>query len=49
MEEELTKIARDSDRNRTHVHEMHHVGHWLHAEDPKGVAALMLPYILKLR
>jgi len=34
--------------SRFHVHEMPHVGHWLHAQDPVGVANLLAPHILKL-
>jgi pimeloyl-ACP methyl ester carboxylesterase len=33
--------------SRFYVHEMKKVGHWLHSEDPKGVANLLLPHILK--
>jgi pimeloyl-ACP methyl ester carboxylesterase len=46
LEQELKKNGSES--SRFHVHELPNVGHWLHAEDPKAVANLLAPYILKL-
>jgi pimeloyl-ACP methyl ester carboxylesterase len=49
MADTLHELEQKLDKNsRFRVHEMMHVGHWLHAEDPKGVASLMAPYMLKL-
>ena len=47
MAQKLDHVAAESDGHRTVVHEMGHVGHWMHAQDPKGLAALMTPHILR--
>ena len=42
------ELGSESSNRRFFVHQMPHVGHWLHAEDPKGLANLLAPHILKL-
>ena len=44
MSNRLSAAAAES-QGRTVLHEMPHAGHWLHAEDPKGLAAIMAPIV----
>ena len=47
MAQKLDEMAAASSSSLS-VHAMENAGHWLHAEDPKGLAALMKPFIQKL-
>lgn len=47
MSDRLSTVAAQS-HGKTVLHEMPHVGHWLHAEDPKGLAALMAPIVARI-
>ena len=39
--------AVEASNGRTKFHIQPNVGHWLHSEDPKGVAGLIAPYLVK--
>lgn len=38
--------ARGGDCGETAVHEVADAGHWLHVDNPKGLAAVMLPHLM---
>lgn len=46
MSDRLNAAAAAS-HGKTVLHEMPHAGHWLHAEDPKGLAAIMAPIVAR--
>eukprot|EP00890_Picochlorum_soloecismus_P001198 jgi/Picsp_1/2079/NSC_05544-R1_protein len=46
--DEISKISvLDDTSGTTHIHELENAGHWLHAENPKGLIEIMAPHLTK--
>jgi len=46
--DEISKISvLDDSCGTTHIHELENAGHWLHAENPKGLIEIMAPHLTK--